>query len=78
MSRVLERAFELHGQIRERLTALQNLAADLEDQALSVAVNGALVANTSGIRRTNQLLQETKTTDALEADLESQHFEGAS
>lgn len=74
----IQRAFELHGQIRERLTALQSLAADLEDPTLSVAVRGAITANTAGIARTNELLQQEKTTDPLSASLDSLNAERVS
>jgi hypothetical protein len=74
----VQRAFELHGQIRERLTQLQSLAADLEDPQLSMAVRGAMTANTAGLTRTNDLLQATKPTDPLDADLDSQNAERVS
>jgi hypothetical protein len=73
MTLALSHAFELHGQIRERLTSLQTLAADLEDPKLSIAVRGAIVANTSGMGRLSNLLQQTNTTDPNGDDLDSQN-----
>ena len=63
------RAFELHGQIREKLTALQNVAADLEDAQLSRSVSDAMRANTAGIARAHLLLETEKATALLDADI---------
>lgn len=71
------RAFQTLGEIRERLTDLQSLAADLEDPQLSMSVRNAMLVNTDAIERVNALLQAIKRTDALDADQDSQHVEGA-
>lgn len=70
-------AFERLGQIREHLTALQDIAADLEDPSLSMSVRSAMTVNTNALKRVNELLQSLKATDPAGEDLDSQHAGGA-
>jgi hypothetical protein len=70
-------AFEQLGQIREHLTALQDIAADLEDPSLSMSVRNAMSVNTNALYRVNEILQSLKATDPADEDLDSQHAGGA-
>jgi hypothetical protein len=71
--RPVEKAFEHLGQIREHLTAIQNVAGDIDDTQLSRALDGALRANTVAMSRTAQLLNQARATGPHDADLDSHH-----
>lgn len=74
----IQEAWELLGRGRELITKLENLAADIEDPALSLSIRNARLANTGAMTRAKTLLDlERTTTGALDADLDSQHVEGA-
>lgn len=68
-------AFEQLGLIRERLTKLQSLAADIDDTGFSTQVDFAMRANTAAMTRVQTLLART-TTEPAGADLDSQHAGG--
>lgn len=71
-------AFEYLGQIREQLTKLQDLAADIDDDFFSSQLDFAMRANTTAMTRANTLLQLHRTTTGpADEDLDSQHVGGA-
>ena len=62
-------AFERLGRVREHLTALQSLAADIEDASLSVDVRSALTVNARAMTRAEQLLRIERATGPTDVDL---------
>lgn len=74
--RELEQAFEHLGQIRERLTKSEYLAADIDDDQLSRALDGAMRANTVAMARTHVLLASARATEPHDAHLDSERVVG--
>lgn len=58
MTATLTRAIERLGIMRENLTALQGMAADLEDAEFSQLIRGLMHSNTAAMERLTDLRKE--------------------